>query len=212
MIAIAALGLGIAVMRVERAPRVLAAIAMLGVGLSLAASGHAATAPPQALTRPAMFLHGVGVAFWLGALAPLVALLWSRKDGTLPVVNRFSQIAVPVVAILALTGVVLAVIQLESFGALVTTDYGIILSIKLVLVAVLLGLAALNRFRLTPTLVRSIGDANPLSRSIVFECVVAFGILAVVALWRFTPPPRSLIRPMRRSPSTSTPTRRCSRC
>ncbi len=190
LIAIAALGLGIAVMRVERAPRVLAAIAMLGVGLSLAASGHAATAPPQALTRPAMFLHGVGVAFWLGALAPLVALLWSRKDGTLPVVNRFSQIAVPVVAILALTGVVLAVIQLESFGALVTTDYGIILSIKLALVAVLLGLAALNRFRLTPTLAS--GDANPLSRSIVFECVVAFGILAVVALWRFTPPPRSL--------------------
>src|SRR6185437_15036686 len=49
-------------------------IAMLGVGLSLAASGHAATAPPQWLTRPTVFLHGVCVAYWVGALAPLAAM------------------------------------------------------------------------------------------------------------------------------------------
>ena len=54
--------------------RALSAIALVGVGLSLAVSGHAATAPPEWLTRPAMFLHGVGVAFWVGALAPLVAM------------------------------------------------------------------------------------------------------------------------------------------
>jgi copper transport protein len=190
LIAIAALGLGIAATRC-RAGRALSAIALLGVGLSLAASGHAATAPPQVLTRPAMFLHGVAIAFWLGALAPLIALLWSRKGAALPIVNRFSTVAVPVVAVLALTGLTLAVIELERLGALVTTRYGIILSIKLVLVAILLGLAALNRFRFTPALAR--GDAKPLSRSILLECVVALGILAVVAGWRFTPPPRSLV-------------------
>jgi copper transport protein len=191
LIAIAALGLGIAAMRSRPAARALSAVAMLGVGLSLAASGHAATAPPQILTRPAMFLHGVGIAFWLGALAPLVALLWSRKGAALPVVNRFSAVAVPVVAVLALSGLTLAVIQLESFGALVTTRYGIILSIKLALVAILLGLAALNRFRFTLMLAH--GAVQPLSRSILLECVVALGVLAVVAGWRFTPPPRSLV-------------------
>ncbi len=191
LIAIASLGLGFAAKRSERAGRSLSAIAMLGVGLSLAASGHAATAPPQILTRPAIFLHGVGIAFWLGALAPLVALLWSRKGAALPVVNRFSTSAVPVVAILALTGLTLAIIQLESLGALAATTYGIILSIKLALVAILLGLAALNRFRLTPALAS--GDAKPLSRSILLECAVALAILAVVAGWRFTPPPRSLV-------------------
>jgi copper transport protein len=118
-------------------------------------------------------------------------MLWSRKAAALPVVNRFSIAAIPVVVILALAGLTLAVIQLESFGALVTTRYGIILSIKLVLVAILLGLAALNRFRLTPALVH--GAAGPLSRSILLECAVALGILAVVAGWRFTPPPRLLV-------------------
>jgi copper transport protein len=191
LIAVAALGLGIAAMRSNHAGRFLSAMALLGVGLSLAASGHAATAPPQVLTRPAMFLHGVGIAFWLGALAPLIALLRSRKGAALPVVLRFSSIAMPVVAILALSGLTLAVIQLESFGALVATRYGIILIIKLALVAILLGLAALNRFRLTPALAS--GNARPLSRSILFECAAALGILSVVAGWRFTPPPRSLV-------------------
>ena len=52
----------------------LSALALAGVGLSLASSGHAASASPQWLTRPSMFLHGVGVAFWVGALAPLAAM------------------------------------------------------------------------------------------------------------------------------------------
>jgi copper transport protein len=33
-----------------------------------------------------------------------------------------------------------------------------------------------------------------LVRSIVAECVVAVGILAVVACWRLTPPPRALVK------------------
>ena len=76
MIAIAALGAGVVALRgnVTAWSRMLSALALAGVGFSLAASGHAATAPPEALTRPAVFLHGIGVAFWLGALAPLVGI------------------------------------------------------------------------------------------------------------------------------------------
>lgn len=56
----------------------------------------------------------------------------------------------------------------------------------------LLGLAALNRFRLTPALVRDPSNTRLLRRSILIECVVVAGILADVAGWRFTPPPRAL--------------------
>jgi copper transport protein len=194
LIAIAALIAAMVALRgdVTGISRTLSALALAGVGLSLAASGHAATAPPELLTRPAVFLHATSVAFWLGALVPLVAML--RKPRlVLPVVNRFSRAAVPVVGVLALTGVVLATFQLESFGALVTTRYGIILLIKLALVAALLGLAALNRSRLTPALAGGEAAAKPLMRSILLECALAAGILAVVADWRFTPPPRSII-------------------
>jgi copper transport protein len=156
-------------------------------------TGHAATAPPEALMRPAIFLHGLGVAFWIGALSPLAALLSRPSAATLPVLNRFSRAAVPVVAALALTGTALAVVQLEKVSALVETRYGIILSIKLALVLVLLALAALNRFRLTPALASDPNAARILRRSILVECVAALGIFAVVAGWRFTPPPRSIV-------------------
>ncbi|MCK1653650.1 CopD family protein [Bradyrhizobium sp. 149] len=173
--------------------RTLALIAFVGAGLSLAMTGHAATAPPEVLTRPAIFLHGLAVAFWIGALAPLATLVSKSSAATLPIVIRFSRIAVPVVGVLALTGLALAIVQLERPSALVESRYGLILSIKLTLVLVLLALAALNRFRLTPALAGNRKAAPALKRSIVFECAIALGILAVVAGWRFTPPPRTIV-------------------
>jgi copper transport protein len=171
----------------------LSAIAILSVGAALAASGHASTAQPQWLTRPMVFLHGIGVAFWLGALAPLAIMTRRPVASPLAVLNRFSGVAMPVVATLAVTGLVLAVVQLESFAPLIETNYGLILLTKLVLVGCLLCLAALNRFRLTPRLAVNPLETKALRRSILLECGVAVGILAVVAGWRFTPPPRALV-------------------
>lgn len=171
--------------------RVLTLAAMAGVGLSLAATGHAATAPPQWLTRSSLFLHGIGVAYWVGALAPLAAMVQRRADTLPSVLHRFSTLALPVVGVLVLTGFGLSVIQLESFGALLETGYGILLSIKLALVVLLLALAALNRFYLTPAIAADAGNARALRRSIVLECVLVVGILAAVAGWRFTSPPRA---------------------
>lgn len=175
-----------------RIARVLSACAIMGVGVSLSASGHAATASPIWLNRPMVFLHGVGVAYWAGALAPLAKMAWQRTSALPPVLDRFSRVAIPVVGVVVLTGLALAFTQLGSLGALIETRYGIILSIKTVLVLVLLGFAALNRFRLTPRLAADLGNTRPLVRSILAECVVVAGILALVAGWRFTPPPRAL--------------------
>jgi copper transport protein len=192
--AAAAMGLSCLALRLPsaKAMRTLSAVAMAGVGLSLAASGHASTAPPQWLTRPAVFLHAIGLAWWVGALLPLMALALRPVEPLLPVLHRFSKAAVPVVGMVALTGLLLAGIQLESFGALIGTRYGWILCIKLALVATLLALAGLNRYRLTPALQSRSQNGRPLARSIGLECAVVVGILILVALWRFTPPPRSL--------------------
>jgi copper transport protein len=171
--------------------RVLISVAMVGVGLSLAATGHAATAPLQWLTRSSLFLHGIGVAYWVGALAPLAVMVGRRADGLTSVLHRFSALALPVVGLLVLTGLGLSVIQLERFGALLETGYGILLSIKLALVVLLLALAALNRLYLTPAIAADADQTRALWRSIVLEGVLAIGILAAVAGWRFTPPPRA---------------------
>lgn len=193
LVAIAAMLFALTALRGVWSARALAIVAFVGAGLSLAMTGHAATAPPEVLMRPAIFLHGLGVTFWIGALAPLVALVSKSPAAALPIVNRFSRIAMPVVAILALTGLTLAIVQLEKLSALIETRYGLILSIKLALVTLLLALAALNRFRLTPALVEDRKAAVALKRSILLECVIALVILAVVAGWRFAPPPRTIV-------------------
>jgi copper transport protein len=195
LIAIAAMVLSVLALRSAstRPARAPSALALAGTGLALTASGHAATASPQALTVPSIFLHVTGVAFWLGALAPLTILLLREKSAALPIVMRFSSVAVAVVVVLVATGVALAIVQLESISALIDTSYGAILSIKLVLVGVLLTLAVLNRFRFTPRLQQGAQSERPLLRSVAVECVLALAILLAVAGWRFTPPPRSIV-------------------
>ncbi|KRR00571.1 copper resistance CopC/CopD family protein [Bradyrhizobium valentinum] len=175
--------------------RVLTTLAMAGVGLSLAASGHAATASPQWLTRPSLLLHGIAAAYWIGALAPLAAMARQRRDDLPRVLKQFSALALPLVGLLVLSGLVLSIIQVGSWRALIETQYGIILSIKLTLVILLLGLAALNRFLFTPAVVARDENNRPLLRSILIECVLVVCILAVVATWRFTPPPRASVAP-----------------
>ena len=111
--------------------------ALFGTGVALAASGHASSAPPQWLTRPAVLVHGVAVAYWIGALAPLAVLLRRGEPGIPKIVRRFSDIAVPAVAALVITGAVLAWIQVRHPAALLATAYGRILTAKLAPVVVL---------------------------------------------------------------------------
>jgi copper transport protein len=99
----------------------------------------------------------------------------------------------PVVVVLAGTGIVLAVIQVQTLSALVATAYGRLLLVKLGLLAVLFALAAFNRWRLTaPVEAGNEVARKKLVRSIGVEVAIVLAIFGVVAGWRFTPPPRAL--------------------
>jgi copper transport protein len=171
----------------------LATAALLLVGVAVAGAGHASSAPPRILTIPAVFLHAVTVVLWIGALVPLAAAL-GRGGTALPLVlQRFSHAIGPIVAVLAVSGLLLAVVQVQSVPALWNTDYGRVLLAKLALVVALLLLAALNRYHLTAPVVA--GDeiaTRRLARSVGVEIVVATAIIAALGLWRFTPPPRAM--------------------
>jgi copper transport protein len=175
-----------------RAARALSFAGLLGVGLALTLSGHASTAKPQIVSRPTLFLHVACIAFWIGSLLPLYGSLRIPKRAG-PELKLFSR-AIPVpVAIVVASGLWLAFVQLDRLDALWTTSYGQVLLCKLVAVAALLALAAVNRYRLVPKF--EAGDAaaaKPLATTIAVEISVALAILALVAVWRFTPPPRAL--------------------
>jgi copper transport protein len=193
LVALAALAAALLGLVLPRLGRALTLLALAGAGAALAASGHASAADPQWLTRPMVFLHGVAIAFWAGALVPLGLALWRKTSMAGIFLRRFSRSVLPVFAILVGAGVVLAVIQVEKPSALIDTAYGRLLVAKLALLAVLFALAAFNRWRLTaPAGSGSAPARTRLARSICVEILLAVLIFGVAAGWRFTPPPRAL--------------------
>jgi copper transport protein len=176
----------------SRLPAVALAAALL-LAAAFAASGHASSAAPAWLARPAVFLHTLAVLCWAGSLLPLIVLLRADNAGAARALMRFSRLIPAVLIVLAASGASLALMQVDKPASLWRTAYGLVLCAKLALVLILLGLAAINRYRLTDAALA--GAEQPrrkLRRMIRIEALLVLAILAVVALWRFTPPPRAL--------------------
>ena len=178
--------------------RIAALAATLGAGLALATTGHTATAPPRWLSSPALALHAIAAMAWAGAL-PLIALAAARRDdGLSALLRRISGPAILSVALLAAAGAVLAGLQLRTPADLWQTAYGRVLCAKLALVVLLLALAGWNRLALTPAVAapgqpeRGRRAAGRLGGSVIAEIGLMLVLAGVIALWRFTPPPRAL--------------------
>lgn len=177
-----------------------AVVASLGgavAAASLALTGHAATAEPRWLTGPALAAHGLCAAFWLGALWPLLLVVRRESPAVAArVLGRFSLSAVAAVVVLVAAGTVLATVQVERISALVLTDFGRALLLKLALVALVLLLAVQNKARFTAGVGR--GDAaaaRGLGRNIRLELAGMAAILLVTASLGHMVPPRALAVP-----------------
>jgi putative copper resistance protein D len=88
---------------------------------------------------------------------------------------------------LTLSGFVNAWILVGSFRALVMTDYGQLLMLKLVVFTIMLVFAAINRLVLTPQLVSPSDEArqgalDALSRNTLIEIALGLSIFAVVGV------------------------------
>lgn len=168
-------------------------IAALLVGVGLAVSGHAGAAAPQWLTRTAIVVHLLSLLFWVGALVPLRAALAKPGDPGDRTLALFSHIVVFPVALLLVSGLILAIVQMGLPGPAWLSPYGGLLAAKLVVVGLLFALALYNRVRLTaPTFAGDTRSRRLLRRSILVELALVLLILGLVAGWRFTPPPRAL--------------------
>jgi copper transport protein len=188
-LALVAAGLGLGRPAVRPLAYAGAAAALAGLALS----GHVVTAASRWITVPVLLTHVTAAAFWIGSLLPLHQAVARSGAKAAPVVQRFSRVAVRAVAALAVAGLIIVLLQVQSFGALVTTTYGLFLLAKLALVAGLLSLAVLNKMRLTPALAG--GDpraATSLRRSIAAELVFVLAILVATAALSTSPPPRVL--------------------
>lgn len=152
-------------------------------------------------------LHLVASAAWVGALLGLVLLVTRRADRvdaahvglTQRALHGFGVVGTIIVATIVVTGAVntLTLVGVANLPALATTLYGQLLLAKLTLFVAMLGLAALNRFRLTPSLARSMaaGDHRDavakLRSSLIVESACVIAVLALVAWLGTMAPPAS---------------------
>ena len=154
----------------------------------IAFTSHAADASPAhfraigAITDAAHLLMG---GFWIGGLSVL-ALLFARGDRNLPrAAALFAQWGMVAVAVLILTGMLNAASIL--LGSRDTPLYLSVLGAKLVLVAVMLGLAVFHHMRLLPGLAER-GMAERLDRNIRMEFALGLVVVGLAVVLSLTAP------------------------
>jgi copper resistance protein D len=182
-----------------------AAIAVsAGLTGTLAWAGHGAAGSDieGAIHLASDILHLIAAAAWGGALVPLALLLHAaRRDPgeasaviARTAVLRFSPLGILSVGTLVATGALNTWVLAGSVPALVGTDYGRLLLVKVALFLVMLSFGAINRLWLTPHLAHAASasaaaDAlRQIERNSLIEAGLAAIIIAIVGLLGTLPP------------------------
>ena len=179
--------------------------AAAGVALgSLAWTGHAGATEgwPGAVHRLSDIVHLLAASAWIGALAMLLRALAATKDVLVvpeakEALTAFAVAGSVIVGLIIVTGIVnsVMIVGVGGLPLLPYTLYGQLLIAKLGLFALMLALASLNRWRLTPRLAAGPEGRTPklattaVRTSIVLEMAAAFLILALVAWLGTLAPP-----------------------
>jgi copper transport protein len=176
-------------------PRAAAWLVALGVTTSgallvHALAGHAAAPNPlRAANLASQWAHLLAVGIWIGGLVWLLAgVAGDHPEGIGRVAARFSLLATVSLAVVVVSGLERAAVELGGWGHLLNTSFGLALDVKLGLLAVLVALGAVNRFRIVPALAAGSGRAAWLRRTVRAEVVAAGGLLLAAAALSELPP------------------------
>lgn len=165
---------------------------MVGVGLvtvSYLFDGHTVTASPSVVARTADLLHVIGGGVWFGGLVTMAWLFASRVKRRVPVdaapiAVRFSRVAAAALATVGLAGVALAWTILDSASELVSTPWGRLLLVKVLLVTAAASIGVYNHYRVIPNLESDGTDeiaAARLTRLVTIESTILLVVLLVTA-------------------------------
>jgi copper transport protein len=124
-----------------------AAVVAVALLLTPGLSGHAGTGDLVPLAIIADVAHVGGVSLWLGGLVVLLVVVLRRQhlDELREVVPRYSRLALAAISVIVVSGAFQAWRQLGSLSNLRDTDYGKILTAKLLAFGVLIITAAFSR-------------------------------------------------------------------
>lgn len=100
-----------------------------------------------------IIIHLVGLSYWIGSLLPLRKMCnFIEYEKLRLVAHLFGIYALGYVGVLIIAGLIFSYILLGDISSLITTDYGNVLLIKMIVVSMLLSLGAMNKFKIIPYL------------------------------------------------------------
>ena len=130
-------------------------------------------------------LHLGAISYWIGSFLPLRYSTQGKieEENLFQRAQPFGVYAVYYIGVLLITGLMLGTILVGGIEQLVTSDYGKAFLFKLCFVTILLGIGALNKFRLVPQLKNNnLSHAIKLRKSINVEISILFIILVISSL------------------------------
>jgi copper transport protein len=186
------------VRRVGSAGWALAGIGTAAVLVTPALSGHAASATPSPqVAIVADTLHIAGSGVWLGTLLALllvgIPLLRHepsahRGAALFAMVRTFSPVALIAAGVVVATGLLSSWIQLSAVADLWRTEYGRLLFLKLLFVALVFAVGAINWKRIQPRTAEPGGDRR-LKQTASIELAATLLVLIVTSVLTAVPPP-----------------------
>ena len=172
---------------------------------SISMGSHAAALVDVGPALVADLIHLLAVGAWVGGLPVLLLAVWqargTRTSGAaaadlIEVAARFSAVATVAVGLIVVTGAYSAWLQVVEPERLWRTEYGLLLVVKLALVAPLLALGGVNlgwtRPRLAGTGTAGAWAAKALRTLVVAEIVLAAAVLGVVGVLTEREPARQV--------------------
>lgn len=156
--------------------------ALLGC-LAFTLTGHTSDAAHRGVLASLLMIHLLVVAFWFGALGPLYLASWRETPArACELIEAFTGVATWLVPVILLAGVTMAVVLLPSLSGL-RQPYGELLIAKVVGFAMLMGLAAANKWRLGPALADGTAKSGRrFRRAVAAEYVLIVAVIAVTAV------------------------------
>jgi putative copper resistance protein D len=185
----------------------LCALSATALTASLAWLGHAGAGegPNETLHLAADLLHLVAAGIWPAGLAPfavfLACFLKARDPALLltacVATRKFSAVSFITVGVLFASGIANSYFLVGSFAALLSSDYGLLLLLKIVLACAAVAIGAWNLLILKPRLAIAGGSLpgethsaalSKVARNVWIELWLASLVLLVVGLLGITPP------------------------
>jgi copper transport protein len=174
----------------------LASAGALSLALAFGISWASHPASRGTLALAADYVHLLAAALWVGALVGLVILAGvmrplsrTARDAVFRAsLLRFSRLAVPIVALVALAGAYLALRELPGPAALFTTGYGITLVLKSALFIGALALGGYHHRFVVPRLTAGARVAS-IGRTLTVEATLLLVALGLAAILSQSAPP-----------------------